>query len=294
LTARLGIWFAPEGLAASASVEFAQRLESLGYESLWVGETFGRDPFVHIANLGHETERLTFATGIANIYHRHPGVMKQAANTLAEQLGGRFVLGLGVSSPQIVSGMRGIDYGKPLSYMREYLEAMENAFYASVPPAEPVPVVLAALGPKMLALAGERSSGAHTYNVTPEHTVFAREILGSEAQLVVEQKVVLERDAAKARDIAKQALKFYRKAPGYRNAWQRLGFSEDEIDSGAERYLDALVAWGDESTLRTRIDAHFAAGATQVLLQPLHPEHGVGVLDWKVIEALAPGTRGDR
>jgi probable F420-dependent oxidoreductase len=291
MTSRLGIWFAPEGLASGASVAFAQRLESLGYESLWMGETFGRDPFVHIANLGHGTERLTFATGIANIYHRHPGVMKQAANTLAEQLGGRFVLGLGVSSPQIVSGMRGIDYGKPLSYMREYLEAMENAFYASVPPAEPVPVVLAALGPKMLALAGEKTTGAHTYNVTPEHTAFAREILGPEPELVVEQKVLLSSDAGKARDIAKKALKFYRKAPGYRNAWQRLGFGEDEIDSGADRYLDGLVAWGDESVLRARIDAHFAAGATQVLLQPLHPEHGVGVLHWTVLEALAPGVR---
>lgn len=287
---RLGVWFAPEGLRAADSVAFAQRLESLGYESLWLGETFGRDPFAHIALLGRETERLTFATGIANIYHRHPGVMKQAANTLAEQMGGRFVLGLGVSSPQIVSGMRGIDYAKPLTYMREYLEGMESAFYASVAPAAPVPIVLAALGPKMIALSGEKTAGAHTYNVTPEHTVFAKEILGSDAELVVEQKVLLESDASKAREIAKKALKFYRKAPGYRNAWKRLGFSEDEIDGAAARYLDGMVAWGSDSDIRARIDAHFAAGATQVLVQPLHPEHGVGTVDWKVIEALAPGA----
>ncbi len=290
MTRTLGIWFPTEGMSARDAAAFAQRIEDLGYASLWLGETFGRDPFAHIAHLGHAADRLTFATGIANVYHRHPGVMKQAANTLAEQLGGRFVLGLGVSSPQIVSGMRGIDYGKPLTFMRQYLEAMDGALYVSVPPAEPVPVVLAALGPKMLALSAEKTAGAHTYNMTPEHTRQAREILGAEAELCVEQKVVLSSDAAQARGIAKKALGFYRKAPGYRNAWKRLGFSEDEIDSGAERYLDGIVAWGAEDALRARADAHFDAGATQVVLHPLHPESGVGVPDWKAFEALAPGA----
>ena len=234
MTQRLGIWFAPEGLSAKDSGRFAQRLESLGYESLWLGETFGRDPFVHIAHLGHETERLHFATGIANIYHRHPGVMKQAANTVAEQLGGRFVLGLGVSSPQIVSGMRGIDYGKPLTFMREYLEAMESAFYASVAPAEPVSVVLAALGPKMLALSAEKTRGAHTYNVTPEHTARAREILGKDAWLCPEQKVMLETDASKAREVARASFGPYVSLPNYQNNLRWLGF-------GATRTLMELA-----------------------------------------------------
>jgi probable F420-dependent oxidoreductase len=277
-----------EGMSAVDAAAFAQRVEALGYASLWTSETFGRDPFVHIAHLGHVTERLGFATGIANVYHRHPGVTKQAANTVAEQLGGRFVLGLGVSSPQIVSRMRGIDYGKPLSLMREYLDALERAPYVAPAPPTPVPIVLAALGPKMLALAGMRTSGAHTYNVTPEHTAEARRILGPGAGLHVEQKVLLSPDASQARTVAKQALAFYRKAPGYRNAWRALGFTEDEIDSGAARFLDALVAHGDEGALRARIDAHFAAGATQVLLHPLHPERGFGAVDPKAFEALAP------
>jgi probable F420-dependent oxidoreductase len=277
-------------LNARDAAAFAQRVEGLGYASLWLPETFGRDPFAHIAHLGHATDTLTLATGIANIYHRHPGVMKQGANTVAEQLGGRFVLGLGVSSPQIVSRMRGIDYGKPLTFMREYLEALEKALYTSVPPPEPVPIVLAALGPKMIALSGVKTTGAHTYNVTPEHTKQAREILGDGPNLVVEQKVILSNDAAQARAIAQKALNFYRKAPGYRNAWKRLGFSEEEIDSGAERFLDAIVAHGDEAALRAHIDAHFDAGATQVVAQPLHPEHGFGIVDWKTFEVLAPGS----
>jgi probable F420-dependent oxidoreductase len=287
----IGVWFPTEGMNARDAASFAQRIEQLGYSRLWLGETFGRDPFVHIAHLGAVTDRLELATGIANVYHRHPGVMKQAANTVAEQLGGRVTLGLGVSSPQIVSKMRGIDYGKPLTFMRAYLDAMDASFYASVPPEPAVPVVLAALGPKMLALAADRTEGAHTYNVTPEHTRKAREIVGPDAGLFVEQKVVLSTDPAKAREAAKKGLAFYRKAPGYRNCWLSLGFSEEEIDSGGPRFLDAIVAWGDEAAIARRVDEHFEAGASHVCVQPLDLDGQVGVPDWKAFEALAPASR---
>jgi probable F420-dependent oxidoreductase len=290
MTKDIGVWFPTEAMTANQAAAFAQRIEQLGYTRLWLGETFGRDPFVHIAHLGAVTEALEFATGIANVYHRHPGVMKQAANTVAEQLGGRMTLGLGVSSPQIVKGMRGVDYDKPFTFMKNYLDAMEAAFYASVPPQPEVPVVLAALGPKMVGLAGERTTGAHTYNVSPEHTRSAREILGPDAGLYVEQKVVLTTDEAKARETAKKGLNFYRKAPGYRSCWRRLGFSEEEIDSGAPRFLDAIVAWGDEEALQKRVDEHFEAGASHVCIQPLDLSGTMGVPDWKAFEALAPAA----
>ena len=285
---KIGIWFAPEGLTAAQSAGMAQLIETLGYNSLWIGETFGRDPFSHLAFLGTCTERLILAPGIANIYNRHPGVMKQAANTLAEQLPGRFVLGLGVSSPVIVSKIRGIEYKRPYSFMVDYLEKMESSRYFSVPPAPAAPIILGALAPRMMALSASKCDGAHTYNVSPEHTRWAREILGPEKSLCVEQKVLLQEDPDKARTIAKNALDFYARAPGYRNAWQRLGFTEEDIDTGAPKFLDAIVAWGSAEKIRQRIQEHFDVGASEVLLHPLHPEMGMGMLDENTLRAFAP------
>lgn len=289
MTEKIGVWFSPEGMPAASSAAMAQTIEELGYHSLWVGEVFGRDPFAHLAYLGSQTERLILASGIANVYNRHPGSMWQAANTVAEQTGGRFTLGLGVSSPVIVGKIRGLDASRPYSFMVEYLEKMAASRYMSVPPAEPVPVILAALGPKMLALSGEKADGAHTYNVSPEHTEQARKILGSDKALIVEQKVLLQEDPDRARGLAHKALSFYAQAPGYRNAWKALGFSEQDIDSGAPSFVDAIVAWGSESSVRKRISQHFDAGADEVLLHPLHPEKGMGTIDHDTLRTFAPG-----
>lgn len=284
---KLGIWCAPEALTALEVQRLAARIEELGYSMLWLGETFGRDPFATAASLGHVTSRLTLATGIANVYNRHAGVMKQAANTVAEQTGGRFVLGLGVSSAQIVERGRGLDHSKPLSYLRGYLDAYDKALYTSVPPAEPVPVVLAALGPKMLQLASERTAGAHTYNVTPEHTAKARAIVGPTAKLYVEQKVLLSTDADRARATAAKMLGFYRKAAGYRRMWLDLGFTDDDIDGPSDRFVDAIVAWGDEDAIRVRVSAHLAAGADHVCVQLLDPDKGIGAVDDDALRVLA-------
>lgn len=286
MTIDLGVWFSPEASPATDGAAFAKKVEELGYSRLWVGETFGRDPFAQLAFLGQHTSTLTLATGIANIYNRHPGVMLQGANTVAEQTGGRMVLGLGVSSPVIVQKIRGIEYGKPLTFLRTYLDTMEATRYTSVPPAEPVPVVLAALGPKMLELAATRSAGAHPYNVTPEHTAYAREIMGPDAGLYVEQKVMLETDPVKARATAAKVMAFYSRAPGYRAAWHRLGFTDDDIDGSSDRWIDAMVAWGDVDTIKERITEHAEAGADHVCVQPLHPEHGIGAPDIDCLTAL--------
>lgn len=290
MSGKIGVWFMPEGLTAADSLAMARRVEELGYESLWVGEIFGRDPFAHLAWLGAGTETLKLGTGIANIYNRHPGSMLQAANTLAEQTGGRFTLGLGVSSPAIVQKIRGLDYSNPFRFLREFLEAMSGSRYISIPPAEAVPVVLGVLLPKALELSAEKADGAHTYNVTPEHTARARKILGEGKQLIVEQKILLQEDPDKARELAKNALAFYSRAPGYRKAWQGMGFSEEQIDNADPAWLDAIVAWGDEATIRARIDAHLAAGASQVLVHPLHPEMGMGLLDLPTLERFAPAN----
>ena len=287
MTYDLGVWYAPEAMTAADSAVFAARVEELGYSTLWLGETFGRDPFAQAAFLGQHTTTLKLATGIANVYNRHPGVMLQGANTVAEQTGGRMILGLGVSSPVIVSKIRGIDYGKPLTFMRQCLDTMDATRYTAVPPAEPVPVVLAALGPKMLELAAERTAGAHPYNVTPEHTAYAREIMGPDAGLFVEQKVMLTDDAGQARETSAKVMSFYSRAPGYRAAWNRLGFTDDEIDNSDPRWLDAMVVWCDIDTIRARLDEHGDAGANHVCVQPLDPATGIARPDMAVLEALA-------
>ena len=284
-----GVWYFTDAMSAAAAAEFAGRIEELGYSTLWLPDTVGRDPFAHIAWLASQTTRLQFATGIANIFHRHPGPMKQVANTLAEQSDGRFVLGLGVSHGPLVAGLRGLDYSRPLSKMREYLAAMDASPYRGQDGPEPVLRLLAALGPKMLELARDRADGAHPYWTTPEHTAHARAILGPDSLLCVEQKVVLTTDASAAREAANAALAMYASLPNYRNNWLRLGYTDEEIDQRAERFVDAVVAWGTPAQIDSRIRAHYDAGADHVCIQPLSTEGPIS-LDWRALEELAPAN----
>jgi probable F420-dependent oxidoreductase len=287
---KLGVWCFHDLMDTKTATECAQRIEKLGYATLWHPETTGRDPFAHAAHLLARTERLALATGIANIYHRHPGAMIQGARTVAEHSGGRFVLGIGVSHAPMVQLVRGLDYGKPVATMRSYLESMRSAPYTAARPAEEPPIVLAALGPKMLALAASDADGAHPYWTTPEHTRQAREIMGPDALLCVEQKIVLETDPQRARDAGRAALGMYKSLPNYRNTWLRLGFSDADIDTdgGSDGLLDALVAWGDAQAIRDRVEAHWAAGADHVCIQPLAPDGQITSFDWNALEALAP------
>ena len=284
-----GVWFFTDLLDHGRSRELAARIESLGYAALWIPDTIGRDPFVNAALLLESTTDLVVATGIANIHMRHPGMMKQGAASLAELSGGRFVLGMGVSHAPLVTGLRKLDYSKPLTKMRTYLDDMDTSLYMAVPPAEEAPVVLAALGPKMLELAAERTKGAHPYWTTPEHTAMAREIMGPDAWLCVEQKCVLTTDADLAHATTNDQLGMYADLPNYRNNWKRLGFTEDEISDRAPRFLDAVMAWGDEAAIADRIQAHYDAGASHVCIQPIDRE-ARGEPDWRLLEALSPIT----
>lgn len=282
-----GVWTFTDALPAAAAAEAARRIEALGYSALWHPETVGRDPFVHLAHLAGATDTLLLATGIANLYNRHPGAMKQAAMTLAEQSGGRFINGIGVSHKPLVEGLRGLSYDKPVTAMRAYLDAMEASPYAGPAPQEPAPVVLAALGPKMLELAAERSAGAHPYFTTPEHTRRAREILGPDRLLCVEQKVVLTTDEGAFREVAHQQTDRYGALPNYRNNWKRLGYTEEQIAANEPSFVDDLIAWGDADAIRARIAEHYDAGATHVCIQPISLS-GRPTPDLEVLEALAP------
>jgi probable F420-dependent oxidoreductase len=287
---RLGVWTFLDLLGADASVEFARRIEGWGYSALWLPEAVGRDPFALHAVLARATTRLVLATGIANIYARDAMAMRAARETLSELSQGRFLLGLGVSHAPMVAGLRGHEYGPPVASMRGYLEALEKSVYQGPQPPAATPVVLAALRPRMLALAAECARGAHPYNVTPEHTRRAREILGRGPWLCPEQKVLLETDAAQARRVARKNLAIYLGLPNYRENLRWLGFGEaDFADGGSDRLVDALVAWGDEQAIAARIRAHFEAGADHVCIQALRPDGGMGP-DLRALEALAPGA----
>jgi probable F420-dependent oxidoreductase len=284
-----GVWFFTDMLDHGRSREVAARIEELGYSALWIPDTLGRDPFVNATLLLEATSDLVVATGIANIHMRHPGMMKQGAASVAELSGGRFVLGLGVSHAPMVEGLRKLDYRKPLTTMKTYLDGMDASMYMAAPPAEDPPVVLAALGPKMLALAAERTKGAHPYWTTPEHTAQAREIMGPDAWLCVEQKCVLTTDAEVAHATTNAQLGIYADLPNYRNNWKRLGFTEEQIADRAPAFLDEVMAWGDESAIADRVQAHYDAGASHVCIQPIDPENRAEP-DWRLLEALSPAA----
>jgi probable F420-dependent oxidoreductase len=288
---KLGVWFFTDGQSATRSAEFAQRLEALGYAALWIPEAVGRHPFAHAAWLLANTNKLVIATGIASIYNRDAGATMAATRTLAEQSDGRFLLGLGVSHQPMVEGVRGHEYGKPVTTMRQYLAQMRSSPYIAAMPAEEPKIVLAALGPNMLALSGTEADGAHPYFTTPEHTAQARKILGASAMLCVEQKVVLETDAEKARQLARATAQMYLGLPNYRNNWRRLGFEESDLDNGgSDRFIDATFAWGDEAAIQSRIQAHLDAGASHVCIQPVNRTGNPGEPDLELLTALAPSA----
>ena len=288
LTERLGsfgVWQFTDGISSAEAREMAQRIESLGYSALWIPEAVGRHAFVNSANLLLATDELVVATGIAGIHNRPAWATKMAATELDELSGGRFVLGLGVSHAPMVT-LRGLDYSKPLTAMREYLDVIDQA--VTMTPGEMPPIVLAALGPKMLQLSATRTAGAHPYWTTPEHTAEARELIGPDAWLCVEQKCVLTTDREVAHARANEQLEMYIALPNYRNSWLRLGFTEEEIDGRAPRFVDAVVAWGDEDTIAARLQEHVDAGASHVCIQAVDTGGDRSRPDWNLLETFAP------
>lgn len=266
---RVGVWsFALQRLTAADEGAAMREYERLGFPAVWMPESVGsKEVFAHAALLLAGSERAIVAPGIASIYARDPMGMAGGAKALTEAYPGRFVLGIGVShAPSVAT--RGGTYGKPLEAMTAYLDAMAAASYAGPEPGEPVPLVLAALGPRMLELAATRADGAHPYFVPVEHTAIARAALGAEACLAVEQTAVLSTDPAAARRIGRAFARHYLALPNYANNLRRLGWSDEDIaNDGSDRLLDAVVAWGDADSIVARVKAHLDGGADHVCVQ---------------------------
>ncbi|MBB85113.1 MAG: TIGR03620 family F420-dependent LLM class oxidoreductase [Myxococcota bacterium] len=265
-----GVWTRMDGFSSSEAIEFAQQVEDLGYGALWIPDAFGRDPFAHAAMLFQHTKKLVIATGVVNIHLREAQATACAQRELHDQSGGRFLLGLGVSHQTAVEPLFGIDYPAPLPSMRTYLDKMDNAMWWGPELDEKPPIVIGALGPLMLKFAAERTLGAHPFFAPPSNTRRSREIMGDDAWICPEQKVLLESDPERARARARMAMAGPLTMPNYRKNLMRAGFEEAELDDGGnDRVIDAVVAWGDESALVDRVRAHREAGATHVCIQPL-------------------------
>ena len=268
---RVGIWqYQLDQVPSAKAKEIAAEVEEMGYGAIWIPEMVGRESFVSSTLLLSGTERIVVATGIAGIYSRDALCANSALHTVTEAFPERFLLGLGVSHQVMVEGIRGHEYRKPYSTMVAYLDAMDNGLFTASPPTSPTHRALAALGPKMLRLAAERTDGAHPYFIPVEHTAFARETMGPDAKLYPEQAVVLETDPDRAREVARAHMATYLTLPNYTNNLRRFGFGDDDLaDGGSDRLVDAIVAWGDEAAIAERVAAHHAAGADHVCIQVL-------------------------
>lgn len=270
---RIGLWtHFLDTVGTAEGRDVVAELDALGYGTIWIPEMFGRDPFVQATLALDASPRIALATGIASVYARDALAMACAHRALTEAFPGRFLLGLGISHQVAVEALRNHTYGPPLATMRGYLDAMDAAPYGSVAPSVPPERVLAALGPKMLELAGSRAAGAHPYFVPVEHTEIARAVLGDDPVLAPEQKAVLETDPDTARTIARAAMAVYLTLPNYVNNLFRLGYTEDDVaGGGSDRLVDAIVVWGDETAIAARVQAHLDAGADHVAVQLLPP-----------------------
>lgn len=277
----VGIWsgwlrYGDSGEAAAAATE----LETLGYSALWLPDV-GGELFAALENVLGATADVTVATGILNLWmHAAADAGAEYARLVAEY-GDRLLMGIGVSHGPFIDMVQPGNYDRPLARTAEYLDALD----AADPTIPADRRMLAALGPRMLQLAGARTAGTHLYNTWPEHTAAAREALGPDGLVMPEQAVVLETDAERARAIARQFLSTYLMLPNYANNWFRFGFApEDAEHGGTDALIDAIVAWGDLDAIVGRVQAQFDAGADHVCVQVLTEEALAGPMDvWREI-----------
>jgi probable F420-dependent oxidoreductase len=286
-----GLWtFSLDRQPWSKAKDLAAEIEAMGWSAIWIPEATNRNVFVNATLLLTATENITVITGVAPIHNRDAMASVNGQRTLDEAFPNRFVLGLGVSHAWLVEDVRGGVYTKPLSTMRAYLDRMDAAPFSAYAPSAPGRRLLAALGPKMLALSAEKADGAHPYLVTPDHTARARATLGAGKILAPDQKVILQTDPSEARRTARQHLSGYLVQPNYQNNFRRQGFSESDIaDGGSDRLVDAIVAWGSLDQVVARINAHRDAGADHVAVQVLPAEMSdVPLEQWRAVaDALA-------
>ena len=249
--------------------EQAKDIEALGYGAVWVG---GSPPaeLDWVEPILEKTTTLQVATGIVNIWTADVGPVSESFHRIEKAYPGRFLLGIGVGHPEAHQA-----YRKPFDALNDYLDKLDEY---GVPKNR---LAVAALGPQVLKLSARRSAGAHPYLTTPEHTAQARELIGPDAFLAPEHKVVLTTDAEKARGVGRKALNIYLGLTNYLNNFKRLGFTDEDLAKpGSDRFVDAVVAYGSTDSIAERLKQHLDAGADHVPVQVLTSPD-------KVVPALA-------
>lgn len=255
---KVGIWSMELRFGDKARGDaLAAELDELGFGALWIPGGIDDAVLGDVERLLGATKNMTIATGIINLWKQEAGDVAAWFNGLSDAHKSRVMLGIGISHGPII----GEGWNKPVARTRAYLEDLRDAGMAMDN------TCLAALGPKMLALSGELTAGAHPYLVTPEHSAQAREILGPGKLLAPEQGVIFGDTPAKIREIAEAGLTNYRMLPNYRNSWKRLGFTEEDIESVSDRLIDGLFACGSADAMAERVKAHHDAGADHVCIQ---------------------------
>jgi probable F420-dependent oxidoreductase len=264
------------------SAEAAAELEELGYSVLWIPDVGGRSVLDSVQHLLDSTQEAVIATGILNLWMHTPADVASSYASLTAEHGDRFLLGIGVSHAPLIDSKEPGRYRKPLAATASFLDGLDSA-------EQPVPIdrrVLAALGPKMLALSASRAAGAHPYLVTPEHTAAARGALGEGPLLLPEQTVILCDDRDTARAIGADWLRSYLAMPNYTNSLLRLGFSTEDLQAVSDRLFDAIIVWGDEEAVVSRVREHQSAGADHVCIQALGADQRAFPRDqWRRIAA---------
>jgi probable F420-dependent oxidoreductase len=250
---RFGVW-----TFGAVKPDQAAEIEKLGYGAVWIGGSPAGD-LNDVEPILERTDTLQVATGIVNVWTAPAKQVADAYHRIEDAYPGRFLLGIGIGHPEHTE-----EYRKPYDVLVEYLDVLDE---------ECVPTsrrVVAALGPKVLKLSAQRSAGAHPYLTTPEHTAYAREVIGNSVFLAPEHKVVLSTDADEARAIGRQTVDFYLNLSNYLNNWKRLGFTDEDIAKpGSDKLIDAVVAHGTADDIAKRLGEHLEAGADHVTIQVL-------------------------
>ena len=260
---KLGVWSMELRFGEGPGGEqFAHDLEEMGYDTLWIPGGFDDKVLEDVSRLLAATQKAVIATGILNLWKYEPAEVADWFAGLSDAHKARTMIGIGISHSALI----GEDYSRPLANTRKFLEGLEAAGMAMDNTS------LAALGPKMVALSGEKTAGAHPYLVDPEHSRQARAILGPGKLLAPEQGVAFGATIEEARATAAAGVGFYKGLPNYRNNWLRLGYTEDEIESDADRFIDGIVACAEVSTMAARVREHWAAGADHVCVQIISAE----------------------
>jgi probable F420-dependent oxidoreductase len=256
----VGVWWSGSWrVADEPSLDVASELEALGYGALWSSGGYEPGLSPRFEQLLASTTRIPVASGIVSVWTAAPEEVGSGVAALESRFPGRFLLGIGASHAPMVQ-----DYSRPFAHVVAYLDALD----AHDTPVPRERRVLAALRPRMLEVAAARAAGAHPYFVPVEHTARAREILGRGPLLAPEVAVVLQRDPAQARALARAYPSIYLGLPNYTQNLRDFGFEDDDIaGGGSDRLIDAVIPWGDATTVAARVRAHHDAGADHVCIQ---------------------------